>query len=83
MKYQNDPLISERFFICEQLCTAQTLGGVRVRVFINSQDKGQILDQTKWRELFVNLRLYMFGYLVKNINYFYKPDSWSKQFDSV
>lgn len=52
-------------------------------VFINSQDKGQILDQTKWRELFVNLRLYMFGYLVKNINYFYKPDSWSKQFDSV
>lgn len=70
IKYQNDLLTSERLFISEQLCTAQAFGGIRARVSINSQDKGQIPSQTKQRVLFVNLRLYMFGYPIKKINYF-------------
>lgn len=83
MKHQNDPLTSERFFIFEQLSTAQTFGGMRARVFINSQDKGQILNQTKWRVFLVNLRLYMLGYPVKkNKLLLYEPDNWSKQFGS-
>lgn len=76
INYQNNPLTSKRLFSCEQLCRAQTFGGTGARVFINSQNRVQILSFDYMKSIACKFQTVNAYSSQENFNYFLWPDGW-------
>lgn len=70
IKYRNNPLTSKRLFSCEQLCRAQTFGGTGARVFINYQNRVQILSFDYMKSIACKFQTVNAYSSQENLNYF-------------